>query len=189
LLTDHGSLTALARCSVGELAGNKRYQGLGPVRSQCLHAALEIGRRMTREAMPRRVVIRTPADVERVLADEVRRLDTEAFWVLHLDAKNGLRGQPREVTRGLLDGSLVHPREVFREAVRTMTKAVLLAHNHPSGDPTPSAEDLRVTRQIVESGRVLDITVLDHVILSRPGAEGRPAFVSLREEGLPQFGK
>jgi len=189
LLIDHKSLTALSACPVEELARNKRYRGLGKVKAQCLAAALEIGRRMTREAMPDRVAVRTPADVHRVLGDEARGLDREIFWVLHLDAKNGLCGDPHEVTRGLLDASLVHPREVFKEAIRISASAVVLAHNHPSGDPTPSAEDLRITKQLVESGKILDIRVVDHVILGHGGGDGQRTFVSLREEGIVKFGK
>jgi DNA repair protein RadC len=119
--------------------------------------------------------------------DEARVLDTEHFWVLHLNAKNQLRARPLCVTRGLLDASLVHPREVFRSAISGATAAVVLAHNHPSGDPQPSAEDIRITRQMVEAGRIIDIKVLDHVVIGRPGGGRDQAFVSLREAGLVSF--
>jgi DNA repair protein RadC len=132
--------------------------------------------------------VRAPEDVARLLQDQVRALTTEVFWVLHLDAKNCLQGEPVEVTRGLVDASLVHPREIFRDAVRRSTAAAVLAHNHPSGDPSPSAEDVRVTRQLVEAGKIVDIRVLDHVILGRGGQDGGSNFLSMREAGVVQFG-
>jgi DNA repair protein RadC len=107
--------------------------------------------------------------------------------VLNLDAKNRVKGRPREVSRGLLDASLVHPREVFREAIRASSAAVVLVHNHPSGDPTPSAEDVRITRQLIEAGRIVDIRVLDHVVLAGGPTAGPRPFVSLREAGLADF--
>lgn len=107
--------------------------------------------------------------------------------MLHLDAKNRLKGGPAVVSEGILDASLVHPREVFRDAVRTSTAAVVVAHNHPSGDPTPSAEDVRITRQLVDAGRIMDIRVMDHIVLGRPRVDGGAEYVSMRESGLVQF--
>ena len=100
-----------------------------------------------------------------------------------------MKGRPVEVTRGLLDASLVHPREVFREAIRSMTAAIVLVHNHPSGDVQPSAEDLRITRQIVEAGKIVGISVLDHVILGKRVGHREKSFLSMREEGVAKFGK
>jgi len=110
----------------------------------------------------------------------------EAFVVMLLDTKSRMMGSPRVVTLGLLDRSQAHPREVFREAVRNSAASVILAHNHPSGDPTPSKEDLDVTRRLVEAGKLLGIPVVDHLILGRaePGAAG---FVSLRDKNLVTF--
>lgn len=183
LIKQHGSLTGLSQLSVNELSNVK---GLGPVKAQVLMAALEIARRLTEEAAPVRPLVRTPDDVVRLLRDTVRTLDREVFWVLMLDAKNALKGRPVDVTSGLLDASLVHPREIFREAVRGGAAAVVLCHNHPSGDPSPSAEDLRITKQLVEAGRIMDIKVLDHTILAIPARDGRE-YMSLREEGLVKF--
>jgi DNA repair protein RadC len=90
------------------------------------------------------------------------------------------------VTLGLADASLVHPREVFREAIRSGAGALILAHNHPSGDVTPSAEDVRITRQLVQTGRIVDIKVMDHVIIGR-GKNAERSFLSMREEGLCDF--
>ena len=111
----------------------------------------------------------------------------ETFFVLLLDTKNKVIGAPRECTRGLLDQCPVHPREVFREAVRQSAASVLLAHNHPSGDPTPSKEDIDVTRRLVEAGKILGIRVTDHVICGRATADTPAPFVSLREKNLIAF--
>lgn len=186
LLRDYGSLTGIAKSSVDELSSD-RYKGMGMVKAQVLIAALELGRRISEEGAPETVKVKTPQDVVQLLRDKVRTLDTEVFWVLRLDTKNQMKGEPVDVTRGLLDASLVHPREVFREAVRSATAGVVLAHNHPSGDPTPSADDIRITKQMVEAGRIVDIKVLDHVILGSSDDHGGSRFVSLREDGIVAF--
>ena len=113
---------------------------------------------------------------------EIADSDTECMCVLSLDVKNGLRGADI-ITTGLLDGSLVHPREVFRAAIQRNAAAVIMVHNHPSGDTTPSSEDLRITKQMTEAGKIIDIKVLDHIILGANG--GAPC--SLRELGLCDF--
>ena len=128
--------------------------------------------------------ITAPADVYRVCAD-MQSLAQESFHVLALNAKNGLINRVM-VSLGLVDASLIHPRECFRQAVAENASAILLVHNHPSGDPTPSAEDLRITRQLVEAGKILDIKVQDHVIIGR-ASDSQPGFISIREVGLCQF--
>ena len=125
--------------------------------------------------------LRDPASVHAACAD-MAQLAQEAFAVLTLNTKNKLIAR-HLVTLGLLDTSMVHPREVFRPVILDSAAAVILIHNHPSGDPTPSAEDLRVTRQIVDAGKVLGIRVLDHVIIGR----GDNPHCSLREKGLVSF--
>ena len=110
----------------------------------------------------------------------------ESFMVLLLNTKNRLIMTPVEATRGLLDTSPVHPREVFREAVRNSAASVILAHNHPSGDPTPSKEDIDITRRLAEAGKILGIRVLDHLIVGKPSPTS-PGFVSLREQNLVSF--
>ena len=123
--------------------------------------------------------IREAEDVRRLL-DDVAQLAQEAMIVLTLNQKYKLIRR-HLVTLGIANASLAHPREIFRVAIADGACAVILAHNHPSGDPTPSAEDLASTRQAVEAGRIIGIQVLDHVVLGRPG------FVSLREAGLVDF--
>lgn len=186
LLRAYPTWTSMGEASVEELLGRK-IRGLGRVKAQVLAAALEIARRYNVESLPRKHRVRTPADVAAAIGDDVRRLDCETFWVILLDAKNGMIGRPLVVSRGLLDTCLVHAREVFKEAIRRGAAAVLLAHNHPSGDPAPSAEDVRITRQLVEAGRVVDIRVLDHVILGKPGGAESPPLLSLRESGVVSF--
>ena len=110
----------------------------------------------------------------------------ESFMVLLLNTKNRLIMTPVEATRGLLDTSPVHPREGFREAVRNSAASVILAHNHPSGDPTPSKEDIDITRRLAEAGKILGIRILDHVICGRP-SDTSPGYVSLREKNLVTF--
>jgi DNA repair protein RadC len=184
LLRDYGSWTGLACAPVEDLA---RLRGMGRVKAQVLVAACEVARRMARESAPSRPAIRAPEDAAGLLRADVRTLDVEHFWVLRLDAKNRLKGEPEDVTSGLLDANLVHPREIFRGAIRAAAAAVVLVHNHPSGDPTPSAEDVKITRQLVEAGRILDIRVLDHVVLGKPSVGRCHDFLSLREEGIVGF--
>ncbi len=184
LLRRYGTLTAMAETSVSDLA---QVDGISTVKAQILKAALELGRRVGVESQAARVRISTPADVYALLRHRAATLGREVFWALLLDAKNRLKCQPVDVTAGILDASLVHPREVFREAVRSAAAAVVLAHNHPSGDPSPSAEDLRITRQLVDAGGVVDIKVLDHVILGRCGATHKDGYLSLRESGVVKF--
>jgi DNA repair protein RadC len=160
---------------------------MGPCKAQVLKAALELGRRLTEEAVPASVTLRTPAQVAAVLREQARALDRERFWVLLLDVKNRLVKAPVEVSQGLLDTCPAHPREVFREAILAACANVILAHNHPSGDPAPSGEDIRLTKQLVQAGRMVGIPVLDHVILGRLRESGGEDFASLRESGAVSF--
>ena len=186
LLKTYGSLSALAQSPLDKLVAVK---GVGRVKAQVLVAAFELARRLSRERLPRRPPIHAPADVASLMRETVRILDHEVFWALLLDAKNQLQGQPVEVSRGVLDASLVHPREVFQRAmIAGSVGGIVLVHNHPSGDPTPSADDVRTTRQMVEAGRIIDIRVLDHVILGRLNGGAAREWVSMREEGVINFG-
>ncbi len=134
--------------------------------------------------------IRDPADAHRICSD-LADLAQESFHVLTVDARNRLVGR-HMVSLGIADASLIHPREVVRPAILDGAAAVVLLHNHPSGDPTPSAEDVRLTRQMVDAGKVVGIRVMDHVIIGRPAEPqgdrpGRPGFLSMRESGLCDF--
>ncbi len=184
LLADYGSLTALAQVSTDELA---KYRGMGRVKAQVLKAALELAGRLSEEALPERHMVKTPEDAARVLRDKARSREEEAFWVLLLDSRCRMHRPPVEISTGLLDASLVHPREVFKEAIRSSSAAVIVVHNHPSGDPTPSAEDIRISEQLVKAGQVVDIKVLDHVILGRSSPARPVDHFSVREAGLVNF--
>ena len=132
----------------------------------------------------------SPADAYRVCAD-IANLAQESFHVISLNAKNIMINR-HLITLGLVDSAPVHPREVFRPAISDSASAVALVHSHPSGDPTPSAEDLKVTRQLIEAGNILGIRVIDHVIIGRvqtatPGDPQRQPFLSIRESGLCAF--
>lgn len=168
-----GSLRRLASLDVAALEG---IGGVGTATASRVLAALELGRRAAAEGPQLRDRIHGPADVHRRLGPRLRDLAQEEFHALLLDTRHRVMREAL-VTRGTLDASLVSPREVFRLAVVEGAAALILAHNHPSGDPTPSSDDRAVTRQLVEAGRALGIPVLDHVILG----DGR--FVSLAQEG------
>ncbi len=183
LLLHFGSLSNLANATMKELMN---FKGIGKVKAQMLLCSLQIGRNMIKESLSETKAIKSPIDVINVLNEEIQTLDNEIFWVLHMDSKNQFDGKPEEITSGLLNSSLVHPREVFRKAIRDATCAVILAHNHPSGDPTPSPEDIKVTRQLVEAGKIIDIKVLDHIIIGRKSA-GHSQYTSMREKGIVDF--
>lgn len=185
LLQHYGSLSGLARASINDLAA---CPGMGRVKAQIVKAALELAHRLSEEQVAARPQIKTPLDAVRLLKARAQAREGESFWVLMLDTKNRLARPPLEISRGVLDSSLVHPREVFREAIRSSCASVILVHNHPSGDPTPSPEDVRITKQLVEAGRIVDINVLDHVIVGRALSAERTEHVSLRESGVLEFG-
>jgi DNA repair protein RadC len=160
-MTD-GSLRRLAQRPRAELL---RAAGVGPTKAARLLAALELGARTAREerrALPR---IREPEDVVRLFDGRLRDLQVEEFHLLALDSQSQVL---REVliTRGLLNSSLVHPREVFRAAIAEAAAGIIVVHNHPSGDPTPSAEDRAVTQQLAAAGRLLDLPLYDHVVIA-----------------------
>lgn len=184
LLQIYGSLTAISRTTVDELSAQP---GVGRVKAQILKAAFELAHRLLEENATEQPQIRRPHDVARLLRPRAVMRETEAFWVLLLDTRNRLIRPPIEITRGILDASLIHPREVFRDAIRSSSSALVLAHNHPSGDPTPSQEDIRITKQLVDAGRILEIYVLDHVIVGRRESRDELPYVSLREMGVVEF--
>lgn len=174
LASGDGSLRRLAAASPGELV---RVRGVGAAVAARITAALELGRRLAREEPEERARIRGPGDVYERCAPSLRDLRQEEFRVLLLNTQHAVLRE-LVVTRGILDASVVHPREVFKAAVIESAAAVILVHNHPSGDPLPSAEDRDVTRQLVDAGRLLGIPVLDHIVVG----DGR--YVSFIESGL-----
>lgn len=169
-----GSLRRLAVRPGAEL---KRTPGVGPAKAARLLAAFELAKRLSQESRPALVRIREPEDVVRLFAARLRDLQVEEFHLLALDSQSQVL-RDLLITRGLLNSSLVHPREVFRAAIAEAAAGIIVVHNHPSGDPTPSAEDRAVTRQLVEAGRLLDLPVYDHVIVAGD------RFVSFASTGL-----
>lgn len=143
----------------------QRTPGVGPAKAARLVAAFELGMRLASESRPSLPRIAEPADVARLVGPRLRDLAVEEFHLLALDTKSHVLRDVL-ITRGLLDSSLVHPREVFRAAIAEAAAGIILVHNHPSGDPTPSAEDRAVTRQLVAAGQLLDLPVYDHVIVA-----------------------
>lgn len=167
---------SLRRLAASEPQALQAVRGIGPARAAALAAAFELGRRVAAEPGRRNRRVRGPRDVHRRLGPTLRDARQEEFWCLYLDAQNRVLRE-RRITVGILNSSLIHPREVFRPALYESAASVLLAHNHPSGDPEPSPEDLAVTRQMTAAGELLGLPVRDHVILG----DGR--YVSLMERG------
>jgi DNA repair protein RadC len=169
-----GSLRRLAQRPSAELL---RSPGIGFTKAARLIAAFELGARAAREERPRVQRIREPEDVLQLFGPRLRDLQVEEFHLLALDSQSQVL---REVliTRGLLNSSLVHPREVFRAAIAEAAAGIIVVHNHPSGDPTPSAEDRAATKQLCSAGRLLDVPVYDHVIIAGD------RFVSFATAGL-----
>lgn len=163
LLERGGSgLRSLAARPPAELT---RTRGVGPAKAARLLAAFEIAARLVQEQWPALPRVRAPEDVAALLGPRLRDLAVEEFHVLALDSQSRVRRDVL-VTRGLLNSALVHPREVFRVAIAEAAAGIIVVHNHPSGDPSPSPEDQAVTRQLVEAGRLLDLPVYDHVIVA-----------------------
>ncbi len=169
-----GSLRRLASRPVASLTS---VRGVGSARAIAVHAALELGRRMVAEQRDEGAAMREARDVYNAYAHRLADLPVEEFHVATLDAQHRLENDIL-ITRGILNSSLVHAREVFRQAIAENAYAVILIHNHPSGDPTPSPEDRVVTTQLVAAGKLLGIDVLDHIIV------GRGRFTSFAESGL-----
>ena len=160
-----GRLRSLAQATPADL---ERLAGVGAATSARILASLELGARLAAEALPDRPRIHGPEDVYHLVGPKMRDLPHEEFHALLLNTQHRVLRDVL-VTRGILDASLIHPREVFRPAILERAAAVVLVHNHPSGDPMPSAEDRTVTRQMTEAGRTIGIPVLDHLIVADGG--------------------
>jgi DNA repair protein RadC len=174
LLSQFDGLRGVANASIEELS---RIKGVGPVKAVQIAAALELGRRLSALSDAERPVIHSPQDVANLLMGELRDAKKEHLKSLLLDTKNRVQ-KVLTVSVGILDSSLVHPREVFKDAIAASAASIIVVHNHPSGDPTPSAEDRRITRRLAEAGQILGIDLLDHIIL------GDNRWISLKEKGF-----
>ena len=174
LLTQFGSLQELAGREVAEVAA---VRGVGRAKAVRLASVFEITRRLRSRNGPSRPVLSSPEQVFGRYGPLMEDLRREVFRIALLDAQNGLL-RDRVISEGTLSASLVHPREVFKPAILESAASVILLHNHPSGDPTPSREDIRLTRQLVECAHLLDLRINDHVIV------GHGTYVSLAEKGI-----
>ena len=181
LITEAGSLAKLVLWSDADF---RRQTGIGRVKSWQLVTVMEIARRVLSQEVAVALIFNRADLVLAHFRQQIAGLGVEKFWVLCLNRKNRLIKQV-EVTSGTATSSLAHPREVFREAIRHGAAAVLCVHNHPSGDPAPSAADIQVTRQLREAAHAIDISLLDHVIVGQSAADplGR-GYYSFREAGL-----
>ena len=173
VISEAGGLHGLYEVNAHELM---EVNGIGEAKACIILAAVELGRRIGQVRNPGRPMISSPADVDRLLRGRIANLDRENFVVVLLNTKNEVIGTPL-ISVGTLSASLVHPREVFKPAIRASAASVVLAHNHPSGKVEPSREDREVTRRLVESAKILGIEVLDHVIVG-------DGYYSMKEHGM-----
>ncbi|WP_188385670.1 RadC family protein [Ornithinibacillus halotolerans] len=173
LLMHFEGLKLLKDATIEELTAIK---GIGKAKGVLILSALELGKRLSQYKPNERYVIRSPEDGADYVMEEMRNLNQEHFVAIFLNTKNQIIHR-QTIFIGSLNASIVHPREVFREAVKRSAASIIVAHNHPSGDPTPSQEDIHVTRRLVESGKMIGIELLDHLII------GDRKFVSLKEKG------
>lgn len=174
LLHKFGGISGLHRAPFTELC---RQHGIAEAKAAQIKAAIELGRRLTLEAPEERPSINSPADAAALVQYEMSALEQEHLRVLLLDRRNKVL-EVVEVYRGSVNSSQVRVGEVFKEAVRKNASGIIVVHNHPSGDPTPSPDDVAVTRAIVQAGKLLDVDVLDHLVI------GQGRWVSLKERGL-----
>ncbi len=174
LLQRYKGITGLQKLSLVELTEQK---GIGKAKATTILAAIELGKRVHINTFANRDVIRNTKDAGVLLQHRMRHLDREHFVVMMLTSSKAIIGV-ETISIGTLNNSLVHPREVFKQAIRNSASTVILAHNHPSGDCTPSGEDIRITKRLVEAGKIIGIEVIDHVIV------GEDSYYSFCENGL-----
>ncbi|TXK84723.1 DNA repair protein RadC [Paenibacillus sp. N3.4] len=174
ILSECGGLRSLVDMSKEQLT---QIKGIGDVKALQIQAGIEIGRRLAKSSLSERVTIRSPQDIADLLREDLRYLQKEHFVCLFLNTKNHVLAQ-ETLSMGSLNASIVHPREVFRAAIQRSSASIVCVHNHPSGDPTPSPEDIQLTHRLVEAGAIIGIEVLDHVII------GDQRFISLKEQGF-----
>ena len=179
LVREHNTLSNLARTSVEEL---QQVKGIGRDKAVTLKAAFILARRMADEIPEARPLLDDPERMADHMREEFRDKEIEEFHTLLLDTRRRLI-RAVQITTGILDTAIVHPREVFKKAIAANASALVLVHNHPSGDPTPSKADIQVTRDLIRAGQLLKIDVLDHVIIGQRTTEQDRDFVSLKEMG------
>ncbi|PYE44444.1 DNA repair protein RadC [Paenibacillus barcinonensis] len=174
ILNNAGGVRSLMDLSLEELTAMK---GVGQAKAVQLKAGIELGHRIAKSRLAPSSCIRTPRDAADILMEQLRYLQKEHFVCLFLNSKNHIIAQ-ETLSMGSLNASIVHPREVFRAAIKCSSASIVCAHNHPSGDPTPSPEDIQITKRLIEAGAIVGIDVLDHLVI------GDGTYVSLKEKGL-----
>lgn len=174
VLAEAGGLRNLVNLRTEQLTNIK---GIGVAKALQVQAGIELGRRLAQSELDPAEIVRSPQDVARYVMEDLRYLQKEHFVCLFLNTKNHVIAQ-ETLSIGSLNASIVHPREVFRAAIERGSYALICIHNHPSGDPTPSPEDLEMTHRLVEAGNIIGIDILDHLII------GEQKYVSLKEQGL-----
>ncbi len=179
LIKQFKSLEGLARAPLEEL---QKVKGIGRDKAVTLKSAFTLASRVARELQREDPLLDTPERVADFLRDELRVLGVEFFYALLLNARRKLI-RVEQISQGLVDSLMVHPREVFRSAIAANACSIVLAHNHPSGDPVPSESDIRATRDLIRAGQLLKIEVADHIILGKRTADCGKGYVSLRELG------
>src|ERR1043166_7096027 len=175
----YGSLQALAQAFLEDL---ETIKGIGPDKAVTLMAAFTLARKMADELREESPLLETPEAIASLLREQNRGAEVEVFQIVLLNTRRRLI-RVQQISHGTLDTLLVHPREVFKSAIAANAAAMILVHNHPSGDPAPSEADIKVTRDLIRAGQLLKIEVLDHVVLGRKTDERPKEYVSLREMG------
>jgi DNA repair protein RadC len=174
LLVQYGGLDGLHKVQYDELCN---HRGIGPAKAAQLKAAIELGRRLSQGSLTDKPSINSPEEASALVQYEMGALENEHLRVMLLDTRNKLI-KIVEIYRGSLNSSFIRIGEIFRDAIRSNAASIIVLHNHPSGDPTPSPEDVAVTKEIVAAGKLLDLEVLDHLII------GKNSFVSLKSKSL-----
>jgi DNA repair protein RadC len=173
LFSDERTLHEISLLSVEEIKKN----GIGESRAIAIAAAFELAKRLPETRRKDRLIIQSPEDIVQRFGAKFKDLVQEELWVFPLNSVNRIL-EPKQITKGILNSSLAHPRECFREAISQSAAAVIFVHNHPSGNPEPSQDDLAITKQLVEAGKIIGIAVHDHIIIAAD------RFVSFAERGL-----
>lgn len=175
-----GSLSKLSTAGITEL---KTIPGIGMAKAVEIRAAFALARRLAADSTGEASPLDSPLAVYKLFRERLRTVEQEKFYVLMLDSKNFLLAM-EQITVGLVDRTQIHPREVFRNAIRENCSRIILVHNHPSGDPTPSAPDIAATRQLIDAGEIIGIRVLDHIVIGNPARSRGTTHISFREKGL-----
>jgi DNA repair protein RadC len=180
LLKKYGSLTTISQMTIEELTTTK---GIGTVKALELKASLELAQRLNSDIIYNKSEpFSTPERVAEMFKTKVLTLETEEIWVLPLDSKNYLKAKPILISQGTINSSLAHPREIYKFAIQLSAASIVVVHNHPSGDPTPSKQDIELTKQLIEAGKIIGIKCFDHIIMGKEREGQFSYYYSTRRE-------